>query len=153
MDVKFELDADFYEDTISTSLGSTRFDAYMEYVRNFKVLESYPKHGVLSNINLGVKLTRNNIVYIYVKFQEKGKRKVLWHIWEKHNNKYESYKHFKRSWDSNTGIFSKIRKDVRENIRAEVEDLLGVKNINKNLKRSVKKEVEKLMRESCPFKY
>jgi hypothetical protein len=42
---------------------------------------------------------------------------------------------------------------VRENIRSEVEDLLGVKRINKNLKRSVKTEVEKLLREKQPFKY
>lgn len=153
--VTFELDADYYEDTISTSLDSTRFNKAIEFVRNYKVLIDNPatKHGVLSSINLGIKTYKNNIVFIYLKFQEIGKRKVLWNIWVKHSNKYESYKHFKRSWDSNTNIWSKIRKDVRENIKAEIEDLLGVKKINKNLKRSVRKEVEKLLREQQPFRY
>ena len=151
----FELDADCYEDTISTSLDSTRFNKAIEFVRNYKVIvdQSNTNHGVLSNINLGVKTTKNNIVYIYLKFQEKSRRKIFWTIWEKHNSKYESYKEFKRSWDSNTSIFSKIRKDVRESIRNEVEDLLGVKKINKNLKRSVKTEIEKLLREKQSFKY
>lgn len=151
----FELDADFYEDTISTGLNSTRFNKAVEFVRNYKVLVDHPatKHGVLSNINLGIRIYKNNIIFIYLKFKEIGKRKVLWNIWEKHSNRYESYKHFKITWDNNTGIFSKIRKDVRESIRSEVEDLLGVKKINKNLKRSVKAEVEKLLREKQPFKY
>ena len=149
----FELDADCYEDTISTSLNSTRFNEGVEFVRNYKVLGDHPvtKHGILSNINLGVKTTKTNIISIYIQFKEIGRRKVLWNIWEKHNDRYESYKHFKISWDSNISVFSKIRKDMRENIRSEVEDLLGVKNINKNLKRSVRKEVEKLLRESRPF--
>jgi len=153
VDVTFELNADYYEDTISTSLDSTRFNEAMEFVRNYKVLVDHPATGVLSSVNLGVKLSRNNIIFIYLKFQEIGRRKVLWHIWEKHNSRYESYKHFKRSWDNNTGIFSKIRRDIRENIRSEVEDLLGVKKINKNLKRNVKAEIEKLLREKQPFKY
>lgn len=153
VDVTFELDADYYEDTISTNLDSTRFNEAAEFVRNYKGLVDHPttKHSVLSNLNLSVGISRNNIVFIYLKFQEIGRRKVLWNIWERHNSKYESYKHFKRSWDSSTSIWSKIRKDVRENIRSEVEDLLGVKKINRNLKRSVKIEVEKLLRDARPF--
>lgn len=149
----FELDADCYEDTISTGFNSTRFNEAVEFIRNYKVLVDHPKHGVLSNINLGIGINRNNIIFIYLKFKEIGRRKILWNIWEKHNSKYESYKHFKKSWDSNIGIWSKIRKDIRENIRSEVEDLLGVKKINRNLKRSVKAEVEKLLGEKQPFKY
>ena len=149
----FELDANCYEDTVSTSMNSTRFNNAVEFVRNYKLDCISTKHGVLSNINLGIKTTRTNIIFIYIKFQQIGKRKVLWNIWEKHSNRYESYNDFKRTWDSNIGIFSKIRKDIRENIRSEVEDLLGVKKINKNLKRSVKTEIEKLLREQRPFKY
>jgi hypothetical protein len=153
VDVIFELDADYYEDTISTSLNSTRFNQGVEFVRNYKVLVDHPKHGVLSSINLGVKTTKNNIISIYIQLKGISRRKVLWNIWEKHKDRYESYKHFKISWDSNTSVFSKIREDIRGNIRSEVEDLLGVKKINKNLKRSVKAEIEKLLREKQPFKY
>jgi len=151
VDVIFELDADYYEDTISTTMNSTRFNDAVEFVRNYKLDNISAKHGVLSNINLGIKTTRTNIIFIYIKFQQIGKRKIMWNIWEKHKDRYESYKDFKRSWDSNTGVFSKIKEDVRENIRSEVEDLLGVKKINRNLKRSVRKEVERLLRDTHPF--
>jgi hypothetical protein len=73
----FELDADFYEDTISTNLDSTRFNGAVEFVRNYKVLGDRPVTGILSNINLGIEITRTNIIFIYLKFQEIGKRKVL----------------------------------------------------------------------------
>jgi hypothetical protein len=77
VDVTFELDADYYEDTISTSLDSTRFNEAIEFVRNYKVLVDHPATGVLSSINLGVKSTKNNIVFIYLKFQEKSRRRIL----------------------------------------------------------------------------
>jgi len=151
--IVYELNADFYEDTISTSMNSTRFNEAIEFVRNYKVLIDDPdtKHGMLSSFSLGIKTINNNIVFIYIKFKEIGRRKVLWNIWDKNRGEYESYKHFKRSWDSSTGIWSKIEKDVREDIRVQVEDLLGIKKIKKNLKRSVRKEVEKLLRDRRPF--
>jgi hypothetical protein len=77
VDVIFELDADYYEDTISTNLDSTRFNEAIEFVRNYKVLVNHPATGVLSSLNLGVKLSRNNIIFLYLKFQEIGRRKVF----------------------------------------------------------------------------
>lgn len=148
-----ELDADQYEDTISTSMNSIRLNEAIEFVRNYKVLVDHPKHGMLSSLSLGIKTINNNIVFLYIKCKEFGRRKVLWNIWDKNRGKYESYKHFRRSWNSNIGIWSKIEEDVREDIRVQVEDLLGIKKINKDLKRSVRKEVEKLLREQQPFKY
>lgn len=147
--IAYELDADQYEDTISTSLDSTNFNTRLEFVRNFSV---YTQIGVLPNISLGVKTVNNNIVFIYIKFKEIGKRKILWTIWEKDRGKYESYKQFKRVWDSNLGIISKIKKDIRNDIRFEVEDLLGIKKIKKDLKKTIRSEVEKLLRERQPFR-
>jgi len=72
----YELDAEHYEDTISTSLDSTEFNARLDFVRNFNVSE-VSKVGMLSNISLGVKAVNNNIVFIYIKLKEIGKRKVL----------------------------------------------------------------------------
>jgi hypothetical protein len=77
VDVTFELNADHYEDTISTNLNSTDFNQAIEFVRNYKVLVDHPVTGVLSSINLGVKISRNNIVFIYLKFQEISRRKIL----------------------------------------------------------------------------
>ena len=149
--VVYELDADQYEDTISTSMNSTRFNKAIEFVRNYKVLADHPKHGMLSSLSLGIKTINNNIVFLYIQIKEIGRRKILWNIWDKNRGKYESYTHFKRSLDSNTSIWSKIEKDVREDIRRQVEDLLGIKKIKKDLKRSVRKEVEKLLRDTRPF--
>jgi hypothetical protein len=77
VDVIFELDADYYEDTISTSLNYTRFNQGVEFVRNYKVLVDHPKHGVLSSINLGVKTTKDNIISIYIQLKGISRRKVL----------------------------------------------------------------------------
>jgi len=149
----YELDADQYEDTVSTSMNSTRFNKGIEFVRNYKVLVDHPKHGMLSSLSLGIKTINDNIVFLYLQCKEIGRRKVLWNIWDKNRSKYESYTHFKKSWDNNTRIWPKIKEDVREDIRIQVEDLLGIKKIKKDLKRSVRKEVEKLLREQRPFKY
>jgi hypothetical protein len=58
-------------------MDSTRFNDAVEFVRNYKLDNISTKHGVLSNINLGIKTTRTNIIFIYIKFQQIGKRKVL----------------------------------------------------------------------------
>ena len=147
----YELEADYYEDTISTSLDSTNFNARLDFVRNFNVSE-VSKVGMLSNISLGVKAVNNNIVFIYIKLKEIGKRKILWTIWERDRGKYESYQHFKRVWESNRGVISKIKKDMRNDIRFEIEDLLGVRKIKKDLKKTIRSEVEKLLRERQPYR-
>jgi hypothetical protein len=71
------MNAESYCDTVSTSMDSDNFRRRVEFVRNYKVLVDYPKHGVLSSINLGVKSISDSILCIYIKFQEIGKRKVL----------------------------------------------------------------------------
>jgi hypothetical protein len=75
--IVYELDADHYEDTISTSMNFTRFNEAVEFVRNYKVLVDHPKHGMLSSLSLGINTINNNIVFIYIKIKEIGKRKVL----------------------------------------------------------------------------
>jgi len=154
----FELDSGSIEGTISTDVDIVTWHRrnhnnieiirdYCTYVDNF----SKNKKGILSKISLCVKTTKNNITFLYLKCDEIGKRKILWTIWERNRSKYDSYKEFKRSWDSNSSILSSIKKDIREEIRKEVEDLLGVRKIKKEIRRSVRSEVEKLLRESHPF--
>jgi hypothetical protein len=46
---------------------------------------------------------------------------------------------------------STIKKDIRDDIRAEVEDLLDIRRIRKDLKKSIREEVEKLLRERQSF--
>lgn len=149
----YELDAEYYEGSISTGEDFYTWDRRQDFAREF--IKDYelviPKHSMFSSLSLGIKTVNDNIVFIYLKCHEIGRRKVLWNIWEKNRGKYESYKHFKRSWDKNTDIWSKIEKDIRDDIKAEVEDLLGIRKIKKDLKKSVRAEVEKLLRDTRPF--
>lgn len=155
----FELDADSYQGSISTYVDSVTW--HRRNHNNMEIIKDYctyvdkfskNKNSILSKISLCVKTTRNNIIFIYLKCNEVGKRKILWTIWERDRSKYDSYKEFKRSWDSNSSIWSTIKKDIKEEIRAEVEDLLGVKKIKKDIKKTVRGEVEKLLRERQPFR-
>ena len=152
----YELNADSYEGTISTDVDSVtwarRTHNYMEIIRDYNMyVDNIPKNGILTKISLCVKTTNDNILFLYLKFNEIGKRKILWTIWERNRGKYDSYKQFKRSWDSKSGILSNIKKDIRDDIRAEVEDLLGIRKIKKDLKKSIRTEVEKLLRDTRPF--
>jgi len=154
----FELDSGSIEGSISTDVDSVtwhrRNHNNMEIIRDyFTYVDNFHKNknSILSKISLCVETTKNNITFIYIKCNQTGKRKILWTIWERNRGKYDSYKEFKRSWDSNSSILSIIKKDIREEIRAEVEDLLGVKKIKKDIRKSVRGEVEKLLRESRPF--
>lgn len=148
---------DFEGSSISTEVDyktwKRRQDFAREFVKNFDFNYEKPKHGMISKLSLGIKTVNNTIVFIYIKCQEIGRRKVLWNIWEKNRGKYESYKHFKRSWDNDKSIWNKIEKDIRDDIKTEVEDLLGIKKIKKDLRKSVKAEVERLLREKQPFKH
>lgn len=91
-------------------------------------------------------------MFIYKKCNEKGKKKIIWTIWEHNKGKYDSYKQFKQSWNSNSSILSTIKKDIKEEIRAEVEDLLGIRKIKKDIRKSVRGKAEKLLHERQPFK-
>lgn len=152
----FELDSASYEGTISTDVDSVtwarRNQNNIEIIRDYCIyVDNISKKGLLSRISLCVETLNENVVFLYLKCNEIGKRKILWSIWEKNRGKYDSYKQFKRSWDSKSGIWSNIKKDVRDDIRAEVEDLLGIRKIKRDLKKSVRVEVEKLLRETHPF--
>jgi hypothetical protein len=82
---------------------------YCTYVDNFHK----NKNSIFYKISLCVETTKNNITFIYIKCNETGKRKFLWTIWERNKGKYDSYKQFNRSRDSNSSIWSTIKKDIR----------------------------------------
>jgi hypothetical protein len=104
----------------------------MEIIRDYcTYVDNISKKSILTKISLCVETTKNNITFIYLKCSGIGKRKILWAVWERNRGKYDSYKEFKRSWDSNSNIWYSIKKDIRKDIRAEVEDLLGIKKLRK----------------------
>jgi hypothetical protein len=153
----FELDSGSIEGTISTDVDSVtwhrRNHNNMEIIRDYCIyVDNISKKGLLTKISLCVETTKDNITFLYLKCSEIGKRKILWTIWERNRGKYDSYKQFKRSWDSKLDIWSNIKEDIRDDIKAEVEDLLGIRKIKKDLKKSIRAEVEKLLRDTHPFK-
>jgi hypothetical protein len=154
----FELDTGSIEGSLSTDVNTITWHRRnhndMEIIRDYCTYVdkfSINKNGILSKISLCVKTTKNNITFICIKCNEIGKRKILWTVWERNRSRYNSYKEFKRNWDSNSSIWSSIKKDIREDIRGEVEDLLGVRKIKKDIRKSVRGEIEKLLQESRPF--
>jgi hypothetical protein len=141
----FELNTDSYQGTISTDVESVtwarRMDAYKEIIRDYSTyIDNIPQKGILSKISLCVKTMNEDIMCLYLKLNVIGKRKILWSIWERNRSKYDSYKQFKKHWDSNTCVWYIIENDVRNDIRAEFEDLLGIKRIKIDLKNSVRAE-------------
>jgi predicted nucleic acid-binding OB-fold protein len=42
-----------------------------------------------------------------------SKRKLFWSLWERHKDKYGSYKEFKESWDPHQSIREEIKKDLK----------------------------------------
>lgn len=60
----------------------------------------------------------------YKSFKDKAKRRLFWHVWKEHTNKYDSYKDFKQVWNSNINIRQEIKKDLRD----EFEGFVRFKN-------------------------
>jgi hypothetical protein len=48
--------------------------------------------------------------------KEKVKLRLYWHVWERHKNKYRSYKELKKSWDPNQSIRSEIKQDIKDDL-------------------------------------
>lgn len=61
---------------------------------------------------------------MYDKYCQSGKPRLFWYIWEKYTDNYNNYKDFKQSWEPNT----KLRKQVSNSVKAEVEKLLNRDN-------------------------
>ncbi len=110
---------------VSNSVGNIQSHYYSEYV--------IPKEGMLDRFKLGFKhlnskvgSVESRVESIYVKYQDIGKRKLFWNIWEKNSGKYESYSDFKANWDPNLNIFKQIAKEIKHDLKYDVEDMLGV---------------------------
>lgn len=97
------------------------------------------KTGLRGKVKLGIKSLGNAFgqnrdsdkTSIYLKFHDKAKRKFMWVIWEGSRGDYESYRDFKKSFDPNTKIFSKIWTTIKSDLSSEIEDLIKAKNVFK----------------------
>lgn len=61
-----------------------------------------------------------------------SKRRLLWSLWERHKDRYGSYKEFKESWDPNQSIRNEIKnylKHVQKDLQHKIEKIRHQKRI------------------------
>jgi hypothetical protein len=104
---------------------------YWFYLVEFSLLlcEDDPDNSSL-NSNVEYESLVNNDKYskllnVLIKFKNKGKRALFWSFKEKYTGNYDSYKEFKKSWDPNLSIRSKIKKDFQNGF----EGIIRIKNV------------------------
>jgi hypothetical protein len=89
---------------------------------------SINKKGLVGKAKLCFDSVGSNVVRVYVKYQDLGKRKFLWHLWEKNRNDFESYAEFKECFDPKMSVFKKIKKDIKTDLKTEIKELLHTKD-------------------------
>lgn len=129
------------------------------------------KRGIFGKIKLAFNLIDSkleakisNMDSIAIKYHDSSKRKFFWTIWEKKSGNYESYEDFKQSWDPKTNIWKEIKSRTNNDVRVDVEGILGVgRNRNQihsaptraiqGRNANISIGVNELIRERQPFKY
>ena len=86
------------------------------------------KKGLFNKIKLSIKYVGMRLDSVYLKYHNKGKRKLYWTLWEQDKGNYSSYKEFKKDWNPNTEVWKSIRKELKKDLRADVEELLRVRD-------------------------
>lgn len=71
---------------------------------------------------------KENISSVYIKYQEIGKRKFYWTIWEQRKGNYNSYNDFKQSWDRDTKIWKTIANKLKSDLKSDLNKLIGNTN-------------------------
>lgn len=66
----------------------------------------------------------NGIQKVYVKYHDISKRKVMWTLWERGRDKYDTYEEFKAKFNPKSSILKTIVKETRADISKEIHDLI-----------------------------
>jgi hypothetical protein len=123
------------------------------------------KHGLIGKLKVAFgfgnsKDNNGNVNSVFVKYRDITKRKFVWTIWEKKSGKFESYQDFKQSWDPNRSIWQEIKNRINQDIRVDIEGVLGIdpniRGLNYTSRRglgipNVRTEVNELVRDRQPF--
>lgn len=110
-----------------------------------------PKATLTGELKLGYKQLKSEIVGVYVKYHDIGKRKGFWKLWEKYKGQYESYEDFKANWDPKTPFLKTIVKEVKEGLKNDVKDAFGVNKGGPKPGGNITSEVNRLLRSNRPF--
>ena len=111
------------------------------------------KNGVSGKLKLGFKYTGSKfsdylskLESIYIKYHDVSKRHFYWTIWESNRDKYGTYQEFKKSWDPNTKIWKEIVKEIKNDVRTEVENLIRVNDPFKHKPVSGRNNVQNILK-------
>ena len=107
-----------------------------------------PSESMLGRIKLGFNSIESKLENVYVKYRDKGKRQILWNIWERHNSNYGTYQEFKNSWDSNMSVRHEIWEGIKSNMNRDTGgNIIRAHDLNNELKSDLKKELRSDLRE------
>lgn len=116
------------------------------------------KSGLLGKFVVGFDMLESKISEttvkvkgVYAHYENVYKRKFFWHIWEENKGIYKSYEDFKANWDPKTKFWDEIKKRTKADIKADIEELLGVSKISGKIGKGTTGEIEDLLRKNRPF--
>ena len=81
-----------------------------------------PKVGPIDRIATFIRSKDSELEAASFKYYTVGKRKIYWQIWEKHTNRYDSYREYKANWDPNTNILRKLYKSVKSTAKSNLKE-------------------------------
>lgn len=92
---------------------------------------NHPKYVTLSDknkyqdIKSEIDSILSKIRSLYIKCNDKGKRKILWYMWEKHRGNFESYQEFKENVGTDLTIRTEINRlwEINRNPFASNKDI------------------------------
>lgn len=128
----------------------------MDDYRNQEVVIKKP--GIRGKVKLGFKTLGNKfsngiskIESAYVHYETVSKRHIIWNLFEENKGNYENYEDFKQSWDSNVSLWNEIKNRTKKDLKADIEDLLGIRGNRPPIGTSLNREIDDLLRNNRPF--
>jgi hypothetical protein len=119
---------------------------------------SIKKPGIVGKVRLGFKTLGskftnglNKIESAYIHYETVGKRHIIWSLFEENRGSYDSYEDFKKEWDSNTSLWNEIKQRTKKDLKADIEDLMGIRGNKPTVTGNLNREVEDLLHRKRPF--
>lgn len=75
----------------------------------------------------GCSSTNINCFSFFTHYKEIARRKILWYTCYNNKGNYNSYNHFKQSWDPNIKVFDEIKNELKTEIKDELHKMSLVK--------------------------
>lgn len=93
----------------------------------------------------------DKIEMVCLKYENIGKRKVMWKFFEKDTGRYNSYEDFKRNWDPSRDLWNEIKAFTKTDLKNEILDLIGIRTGPGTIQSEMRRELEDLVNNKRPF--